>query len=226
MLTTSRKQVSDVLQASGRWTETSSPSKRLTAPISMTQMPTGTKDCSKPGSSISMVPGMGRISITESMMANKAPRAQKQRATCQPDRRVKVSTLRHPGVIHVWDRKISKPATRFDLVHKVCRASSCKSSGDHRQRRPKLWRVLRSEMPRMISVSTSKCFIFSSRLVPDIGFISMWPPSCVWLPVGRTSCSFAPPSSSSLPSYLWETTSGWITSFGPSSSSSWQQLAC
>ena len=30
-------------------------------------------------------PGMGRISITESMMANKAPRAQKQRATCQPD---------------------------------------------------------------------------------------------------------------------------------------------
>lgn len=112
------------------------------------------------------------------------------------------------------------------------RSSSTKSRGDQRQSRPKFFKDSRRGMPRTISWSTASCSIFSMRLLPLIGFWSLWPASsfgfCSGISTMMSLTSWVdafelgpiPSVSSASASLNWCST----TSFGTSTGSSWQQL--
>ena len=156
---------------------------------------------------------------------------------CQPDRKRSVKTFHLPFVNHVCDKKVSNPSTFLERFQSLFRSSSAKSNGDHLQSRPKFLRDSRNAMPRTISWSTASCSIFSMRLLPLIGFWSLWPASgsacstfistSMSLTLrGAVSLAFVswtltwPTSSSSFSLNLWRT-----TSLGTSEASSWQHEA-
>ena len=207
------------------------PEIRHSCPRSKSNSPFHSRRSSHQGSRARQLP-WAKTPLRQSRIASIVATSHPSNMICQPDRKSKVSTFHLPFVSQVCERKTSNPVTFLERFQSFLRSSSTKSRGDQRQSRPKFFKDSRRGMPRTISWSTASCSIFSMRLLPLIGFWSLWPASsfgfCSGISTMMSLTSWVdafelgpiPSVSSASASLNWCST----TSFGTSTGSSWQQL--